>query len=356
MDQPADAIELDALLARTPGKPMLWQQFLTQLAQRLNCESGALLVTDLTERENTQFLYGYNISPDYRQRYEKSLNRQDVFNYYLSKNPLQVFCSQTLPAGEIEAVEKPKGLKPNEYRFGLSIPCNQQHSLNLVISRPEEFDEQEQDAAQQLLKHILAPLKNAIHSEQLYKINSQLIYYLGGHFDAYIIIDNELNILISDPLYIDMIGALDCVNIKDGKFGLHNPLIERRLLQAIDEKRLENSIHKKSHNCQISLIPIASLENFYHWECCKNAFILSFVLDTHRNPAIDRLVDIRELSRCDTASAAPQSMQTPSIHDITTNTLRSQEMRSNYLKHTMQKMQVHNQADLMKKLIALSSL
>lgn len=354
MDQPADAIEFDALLARAPGRPVLWQQLLSRLAQRLNCESSALLVTDLIERKNTHFLYGYHISPDYRQRYETRLNRHDVFNYHLSKNPLQVFYSQTLPTGELETVEKPRGLKPNEYRFGLSIPCNRQHSLNLVVSRTEAFDEHEQDAVQQLLKHILTPLKNAIHSEQLYKINSQLIYYLGGHFDAYIIIDSELNLLFSDPLYIDMISALDCVDIKDGKFGLHNPLIERRLLQAIGEKRPEDSIHNQCRSCQITLIPIATLENLYHWECCKDAFILSFVLDSDRNTATDRLAEIYELFRHE-AGCALQFMQTPSRQDIAA-AFRSQEMEHNHLQHTIQKMQVHTQAALMKKLIALSSL
>ncbi|NOR80520.1 MAG: hypothetical protein GQ529_06750 [Methyloprofundus sp.] len=49
-------------------------------------------------------------------------------------------------------------------------------------------------------------------------------------------------------------------------------------------------------------------------------------------------------------------MKTPSIHDVATKTYRSQETVRNHIKHTMQKMDVHNQAELMKKLITLAAL
>ena len=56
MDQVADGIGLNALLANAPGHPVIWKQFLVHLTQQLNCDSSALLVTDLKERRKTHFL------------------------------------------------------------------------------------------------------------------------------------------------------------------------------------------------------------------------------------------------------------------------------------------------------------
>jgi hypothetical protein len=48
-------------------------------------------------------------------------------------------------------------------------------------------------------------LDEAVHDEQRYKINSQLIHYMSDHFDGYIIVDKELNILFSDSVYTSII-------------------------------------------------------------------------------------------------------------------------------------------------------
>ena len=49
-------------------------------------------------------------------------------------------------------------------------------------------------------------------------------------------------------------------------------------------------------------------------------------------------------------------MNTPSIHDIATSTHRSKETIRNHIKRTMQKMKVHSQAELMKKLVTLAAI
>jgi len=49
-------------------------------------------------------------------------------------------------------------------------------------------------------------------------------------------------------------------------------------------------------------------------------------------------------------------MKTPSIRDIAMKSYRSQETIRNHIKHTMQKMDVHNQAELMKQLMSLNAL
>jgi DNA-binding CsgD family transcriptional regulator len=80
-----------------------------------------------------------------------------------------------------------------------------------------------------------------------------------------------------------------------------------------------------------------------------------FTHENKKNAIIGRLEDIFQLSRCE-AICALNFMNTPSIQNIAANTYRSEETIRNHLKRTMQKMDVHNQAELMKKLITLAAL
>lgn len=356
MDQIDDPININALLARAPGNPILWHEFLGSLARRLNCDSAFMLVTDLLERENTRFLYSFNLPAEYRQLYENRLNRQDAFNHFISKNPRQVFCSNSLAPSYCDAMKLNMSADDGlNYRFGTSLPCNHRHALSLFVNREKAFNQQEQRLGIEILRHILPLLDKSIQAEKCHKINSQLFHYLGARFDAYIIIDKDLNILFADPLYHDIINGLDCINIQGKKFGMNNPLIEKRLAELILNKRQEATIPNQCLNCMITLIPIESLENLYHWECHQNAFILTFTHDQYSETAIKRLTEIYALSKCE-AICALHFLKTPSISDVAASTCRSQETVRNHLKRTMQKMDVHNQASLMKKLLALSSL
>ena len=356
MDQNTNCVNLNSILDNAPGNPLIWERYLTELTQQLNCDSSALLVTDLLKRENTHFLFSANISQAYQQQYESGLNKLDTFNYFISKNPKRIFCSQNLKNNASQEVESnfklPLGQK---HRFGVSISCNQKHAICLLINRKQEFSSREIQQITQTLQFIIPSLEEALCNEQRYKINSQLLHYLGNHFDGYIIVDKTLNILFSDPVYVSVISQLDCVKISGNQFNMKNPDIEQKLLALIANKNETGSIHNQCHSCQISLIPISSLENLYKWECYKDGFILTFTHDKDKNPTLERLTEIYQLSRCE-AICALNFMQTPSILDVATNTYRSQETVRNHIKHIMQKMDVHNQAELMKKLITLAAL
>ncbi|WP_221900266.1 hypothetical protein [Bathymodiolus platifrons methanotrophic gill symbiont] len=134
---------------------------------------------------------------------------------------------------------------------------------------------------------IILPLENALHEEQRIKINSQVLHYMGDHFDGYIIIDHQLNILFSDPIYTSIISQLDCVTISENKFNTKNPVIRQKLMTLIEKNQEAGSIHNQCSSCQITLIPISSLENLYKWECYKDGFILTFTHDKEKNPAMN---------------------------------------------------------------------
>ncbi|MDD1624034.1 MAG: hypothetical protein LUO94_04655, partial [Methylococcaceae bacterium] len=288
MNQPPDGVGLNSILANAPGNPLIWKQFLTELTRQLNCDSSALLVTDLIKRENTHFLFSTHIPQEYQEQYENTLNRLDTFNYFISKAPYQVFFNQALKDTCLEEVNG-VFVQPcdQNFRFGVSIPCNHSHSLNLLVNRKEAFNDEERQRVTLVLQSIISSLDKAVHAEQRHKINSQLFHYMSDHFDGYIIVDKELNILFSDSVYTSIISQLDCVKISGNRFGMKTPAIEQRLLSLIENNE-EATIHNQCHSCQITLIPISSLKNLYQWECYRDGFILTFTHDKEKNPAIDR--------------------------------------------------------------------
>lgn len=352
MDQVATKIDLNLILANAPGNTLIWNRFLEELAQQLNSESSALLVTDLHNLEDTHFLFSANIPTEYKDQYENGLNKLDHFNHVISKDPKQIHFSQNVQQEDSESLPPPSNLA---YKIGVSIPCNQNHALSLIINRKHAYNNQEQQQYSLLLQSIIPELEEAMHGEQRDKINSQILHYMGDHFDGYIIIDRHLNILFSDPIYTSIISQLDCVNIAENRLQMNNPQVAQKLAKLIQKNHEAGSVHSESHACRITLIPISSLQNLYKWECFKDGFILTFTHDKDKNPSLNRLTDIYHLSRCE-ALCALNFMKTPSISDVATNTYRSQETVRNHIKHTMQKMDVHNQAELMKKLITLSAL
>lgn len=356
MDLITESLDLNVVLDNAAGNPLIWVQFLSELTLQLNCDSSVLLVTDLVERENTHFIYSAHITQDYQVQYENQLNKVDTFNYFISKNPQKAFSNVALINNNPQVDNDFIPFNDQSFRFGISIPCTHNYSLNLLVNRKKAFNVEEQKQVIDVLQSLIPSLEGAMHAEQQHKISSQLIHYIDDYFDGYIIIDRELNILFSDPSYISMISQMDCVRITGSQFSMKNPIIEQQLLTLIEKNETVNtSIHNQCHSCQLTLIPISSLQNLYQWECYKDGFILTFTHNKEKNPSIDRLIDIYRLSKCE-AICALHFMKTPSISDIANNTYRSQETVRNHIKHTMQKMDVHNQAELMKKLLTLATL
>ncbi len=356
MDQIAESLELDLILTNVPGKPLLWKRFLTELTRLLNCDSSFLLISDLSERGNTIFFSSAFISEEYQQQYENKLNKLDAFNYFVCKKPLTVFCNHSTDSDEINTGDADFTAPEGQcYRFGVSIHCHQNYSLCLFVNRLQAFDEREKRQAERVIQTLLPSLEEAFFEEQRYKIESQLIYYFDNHFDSYVIIDKDLTVLFTDPVYSYMITQLDCVEINENRFIIKKTAVKQRLLSLIKRGNKVASIHSQCQNCQITLIPIAILKNLYHWECYKNGFIITFTHNKNNNRSLARLTEIYQLSHCE-AACALDFMRTPSIQEVATNTFRSQETIRNHIKRTMQKMDVHNQAELMKKLLTLASL
>ena len=349
-------IDLNLLLLNAPGNLLIWNRFLTQLTLQMNCDSSVLLITDLIKRKNTHFLFNAKITQEYQQHYENELNRVDNFNYFISKNPQQVFFNQNIEYTHKKTV-KGKFIQPDgqNYRVGVSIPCNNNHSFNLLANRRKIFDKVEIHKVSQCLERIIPSLKSAMYEEQRLKIKSQLFYFTGVHFDGYIIVDRKLNILFTFPERTSFANQLDCVNISGNQLDIKNPVIKQQLSAMIENNKKTESIHNQCHSCKITLIPISSLEHLYQWECYKDGFILTFTHENKKNTIIERLEEIYQLSRCE-AVCALHFIKTPSIHDIASMTYRSRETIRNHIKHIMQKLDVHNQAELMKKLITLAAL
>lgn len=355
MEQNFESLSLRSMLADAPGHPLIWTQFLETLTAQLACDSAALLASDLIDSENTRFLFSAFIPKDYQQLYENKLNQLDQFNQFICQNPRDIFSNNSVASIAADNGRKPFiPLYQQKHRLGVSIPCTNKHALSLLLNRCRVFSEAEQEHARQLLHHLLPDLEKAMHAEQHHKIRTQLRQLLDGHFDSYIIIDAELNIVLADPVFKALMQQMDCVKITENRFGMKNPVIEQRLKSLITQNQ-SASIHNQCQSCQIILLPIASLKNLYPWECYEDGFIVTFTHNKQENPALERLVALYQLSHCE-AVCALHFMQTPSITDIASTTYRSQETVRNHLKHVMQKMDVHSQAELMKELMALASL
>ena len=224
-----------------------------------------------------------------------------------------------------------------------------------MVNRKKIFNDLELHQVTKYLESIIPFLEKAIYEEQRLKINSQLFNYTGVHFDGYIIVDRELNILFSNPEYPSFTCQMDCLNISENVLTILNPAIERRLESLIENEDQNISTHNQCHACQVTLIRMSSLENLYPWECHKDGFIVMVAHDNKQNAIINRLEDIFRLSRCE-AVCALNFMNTPSIGNIATSTYRSKETIRNHIKRTMQKMDVHSQAELMKKLVMLAAI
>ena len=358
MDNLKDHVKLKDILSKAPGNPNLWELFLAQLTKEVNCESGVMLITDRINGENTQYLYHYNVSPAHKECYEKKFNFLDTFNFYISQNPYTVFCNQTVNPSHLNAEVESNFMAPNgcAFRFGLSIPYNKRYSLNLYLNRSSAFTEHELHRFGQLLKFVIHQLEEALLEEQRHNISSQIINQTCGQTPGYIIVDRSLKILFYDPVFSAIIASMDCIRITDDQLEILPKNNNGCLMSLID--RLTNEMTPTLDHCSsctITMIPVSTLDNLYAWEFQEDAFILTFTNETEENPAIARLIKLHKLTKCE-AICALLFIENPSIPDIADNTNRSQDTVRNHIKRIMQKLGVHSQAALMKKLIAVASL
>ncbi len=160
------------------------------------------------------------------------------------------------------------------------------------------------------------------------------------------IVNHSLNILFSDAIYTSVIDKFHCINITVNHIEFKNPEINQRLSFLMNNNKIA-SIHNQCDTCQITLIPVAMLDNLYNWKCFTEGFILTFTHYTQNNPVLERLINVHNLSRRE-AFYALDFMLTPSIAEIAENNFRSEDTIRNHIKHIMKKMDVHNQAALMK--------
>ncbi len=238
MDRTFEGLELNLLLAKAPGQPLIWSRFLHQLIQLLHCGSAAMLVNDLADSSKTHFLYTAGVPQEFQTLYESKLNRLDDFNLFISKSPHCVHYNQILMNQMVLGSKQHDIWSGGQnHRFGVSLPCNQKHALSLLINRKTAFTEQEQLQAQQLLQGMIPALENAFHVEQRHKISSQLFHHLGEHFDGFIIVDYKLNIIFSDPVFVSIISQMECISISGQRFGMKAQSMEDKLHQLIEKNQ-----------------------------------------------------------------------------------------------------------------------
>lgn len=358
MDTLHDHPLLTHILSKAPGNPVLWERFLAELTKIMACESGIIRVTDLVDRNNSHGLYLHNVPPEHQTLYERKFNKQDRFNYLVAKNPYKVFCNQTIPDTCLSDVVENEFMIPYgyQYRYGLSMPYNPRYALCLYLNRSRPFASPELPRFENLLQSAIPELQKALHKEQWRNVCSQIISLTGEHSSAYIMVDRALKILYSEPLFDMMMADLHCVEMTENRLVITDKAFEKRLLAMLMGKHCQTlSLPGKCSSWLITIIPVSALENLYAWEFDKECVILTITSGTEKNATIARLMVLHQLTRCE-ALCALHFIETPSIADIADNSRRSVETVRNHMKKIMHKLDVHNQAALMKKLLAVVSL
>lgn len=358
MDTLEDHDNLKTILSKVPVSSVLWGLFLEKLTKMLGCESGVILVADLVNRENTRFLYLQNIPLEHQSLYEQKFNRLDSFNEVVAKNPYIVFCSQTLTDACFNQIVEEKFMIPYgyRYRYGFSIPYNRYYSLCLHFSRNKPFETFEQQQSARILKAVIPELENTLRTEQWQTLYKSCVYLTGAHICVYIIVDRMLKILFSEPVFSSIIANLDGVQVAGNRLAILNKAVEQRVIAGMTVMNCDTiSIPGQCSPWFITIIPVTTLDSLYAWEFHKDGFILAFSHGAEKNPALVRLMAVHNLTRCE-AICALHFIETPSIIDIADNSCRSVETVRNHIKKIMQKLGVHSQAALMKKLLAVASL
>ncbi len=354
MNNILDEADLQMLVKQAPGNPAIWKQLLSVLNKLSKTHSALLFIIHFSASgSETHLLYFDQQTAGGLDDSKSVMPQTDLFIQYLSQNPYRVYfnhCGDYLASAESSSLF-PKTAS-DQYQTGLSIPCHNQFSICLTLSRKRPFQAKEQLQITATLDQLLPDLEDAIHQEQRIKIKHQLFHLLNRSFDAFIIVDQSFNILFSDPIDRSILSKMACLEINQDCLDIKNPVLQAKLSSLFQDFEEIRSFKTPCYFFQISCVPIKRLKNLYHWECFSEGYILVFIHDKNQNDNLERLKKIYRLSNSE-AICALHFVETPSINVIAESTFRSQETVRNHLKHIMQKMAVHTQAELMKKLISL---
>ncbi|MFA6163812.1 MAG: LuxR C-terminal-related transcriptional regulator [Methylobacter sp.] len=350
-------LTINEILSKAPGNPVLWQLFLAELAGAMQCDSGFLSIADLGRDGGVHYLYGYNVVPEQQLCFEQNLRQVGSFDASVAKQPFRVFCSNTLN----ETFRRDAGgTEPNaageHYRFGVSLPLNRRYAHYLYLHGSRTIAEPELQVCLHRLQALVPELQHALQKEQWLSLYSQIMLLTGKHVAAYIIVDRALNVLFSDPVFNRIIADMDCVEIRGKRLAFLNKTTEQCVLELMAGIGCDTvTTQDQCASCAITVIPARALDNLYAWEFYKKGVALTFTSGHENSPTLVRLMTLYNLTNCE-ALCALQFIATPSIPEIADGSHRSTETIRNHLKSIMQKLDVHNQGALMKKLLAIAAL
>jgi DNA-binding CsgD family transcriptional regulator len=348
-------ITIHEILTKAPGNPVLWRLFLAEIASTLQCDSGFLAIVDLEHNGRLHYLYHLNIAAEQRSYFEQSFHKMDSFDAHVVRHPYRVFCSSLWNApshGNGRVIESDE----TYCRFGVSFPLNSRYAYCLCLNSQRSVAEPVTPGCLPWLDALIPSLQNALHKEQGFNLYHQITLRTGKHVAAYLIVDRSLNVLFSDAVFNRIIKDMECVKTRDKRLAFINRSIEERVLALMDGGECESvTLLNPCTPYDITVIPARALDNFYAWEFYKKGIVLTFTSGHENNPTLIRLMALYNLTKSE-ASCALQFIATPSIPDIAAFHSRSPETVRNHLKSIMQKLDVHSQGALMKKLLAIAAL
>ncbi|MGZ8927918.1 MAG: helix-turn-helix transcriptional regulator [Methylobacter sp.] len=349
-------LTIKEILSKAPANPGLWQLFLAELADALQCDGCFLAIADLGNGGGVHNLYRYNMLQE-QHCFESNLLSQESFVSSVAKHPYRVF-SSAAPAGSLDRNEgSPANITAEEQcRFGVAIPLNSRYAYCLVLTHSHPAPEPDLEAGVHQLQGWVPLLRSALQKEQWFSLYSQITLLTGRHVAAYIIVDRDLNVLFSDPVFNRIIGNMDCVEIRSKRLAFFNKITEERILALMSGMGCDSvTMQNRCASYDIMVIPARALDNLYTWEFYKKGVALTFTGSQENNPTLLRLMGLYNLTKGE-ALCALHFIATPSIPDIAAGTHRSTETVRNHIKSIMQKLGVHNQGALMKKLLAIAAL
>lgn len=350
-------IKIMETLSKAPGNPVLWHLFLAELAGAMQCDSGFLSIADLGRSGGVHHLYHFNVAPEQHSCFVRNFRKAGSFDASVTKHPYQVFCSNRLNVtfGHDDDGTVPDGVG-EQCRFGVSLPLNRRYAYCLYLNGNRPATEPELQACVHLLQALVPLLQNALQKEQWFSLYNQITLLTGKHVAAYIIVDRTLNVLFSDPVFNRIIADMECVEIRGKHLGFLNKTIEQRVLALMAEIGCDTvTTQSQCDSCDITVIPAHALDNLYAWEFYRKGVVLTFSSGHENSPTLVRLMALYNLTKGE-ALCSLQFIATPSIPDIAANSHRSTETVRNHIKSIMQKLDVHNQGALMKKLLAIAAL
>lgn len=344
------------ILSKAPYNPVLWHLFLEELAAVMQCDSGILSIADLGRHGVFNHLYRYNVNAEQQSCFERNLGKANSFEASIKKQPYQVLFTKQNGSYRFDHAGKGADMIEQPCRFGVSFPLNSRYAYCLVLNGNRPAAESEVQTGVQRLQALVPSLENALQKEQWLSLYNQISMLTGQHVTAYVIVDRELNVLFSYPVFDRLIADMECVEIQDKHLVFLNKTAERHVLALMTETLYDAlSAQYQCASSTITVIPVQALDNLYGWEFYKNGVVLTFTSSHENSPTLVRLMTLYNLTKSE-ALCALQFIATPSVPEIAAESHRSTETVRNHIKSIMQKLDVHNQGALMKKLLAIAAL